>query len=272
MKKYPIGFNTRIEEESRPENPILTYPETKEVKKSVVQVYFPSRGMTLAYYNDKFDLKVGDLVYVDGKLEGHRGQIVEVNYSFKIKLSDYKRVTAVVDTNVKGDFRLAVSHLVTFDRNAIPFEKVITWFKAPENDEEYANGNDDSKNFPLWDLGKMGICGDVADRGHDYYMQNRVNYICIDGTHGCAVVEGSEYYEVEFDYCDGQISNLMCSCFCSYACKHEFAVMLQLRETLEFIRQNYGNEYNDYFAAIGKDVFMNTVMSKKESGKIKIEF
>ena len=44
------------------------------------------------------------MVYVDGKLEGQRGRVVEVSYTFKIKLSDYKRVIAVVDTNVSGQF------------------------------------------------------------------------------------------------------------------------------------------------------------------------
>ena len=52
------------------------------------------RGMGWAYYNDSFDLKVGDFVYVEGKLEGYRGQVTEVNYSFKIKPSDYKKVIA----------------------------------------------------------------------------------------------------------------------------------------------------------------------------------
>lgn len=50
--------------------------------------------MGWAYYNDSFDLKVGDFVYVEGKLEGYRGQVTEVNYSFKIKPSDYKKVIA----------------------------------------------------------------------------------------------------------------------------------------------------------------------------------
>ena len=82
----------------------------------------------LKYYNDSFDLKVGDFVYVEGKLEGYRGQVTEVNYSFKIKLSDYKKVIAVIDTNVKGDFYLAGSHVVSFDRNAIPFSKNAEYF------------------------------------------------------------------------------------------------------------------------------------------------
>ena len=84
-------------------------------KKSLVQVYFPKRGMNLSYYNDQFDLQVGDTVYVDGKLEGLRGRVTDVSYSFKIKLSDYKRVIAVADTHISGELRMAGSHLVSFD-------------------------------------------------------------------------------------------------------------------------------------------------------------
>lgn len=268
MKKSPIGFNTRIKEYPEKETPVASFPGTKEPKKSVVQVYFPSRGMSWAYYNDSFDLKIGDFVYVEGKLEGERGQVTEVNYSFKIKLSDYKKVIAVIDTSVNGDFFLAGSHLVTFDRNAIPFEKVLKWFKAPESDEEYESGNDDKNAFRLDDLRKMNISHDIAERGYDYYTENRVCYLCIDKTRGYAIVEGAENYEIEFNYTNGEISNLKCSCFCSEICKHEFATMLQLKETLEFITNHYENRYENYFAAISKGVFMGIVMNKKESGKI----
>ena len=270
MKKFTIGFNTGINDEPKKENPVTQQIESTEPRKSLVQVYFPSRGMNLAYYNDKFDLKIGDLVYVDGKLEGLKGQVTEVNYSFKIKLSDYKKVIAIIDTNVKGDLYFSNLHIISFDRNTIPFEKIKTWFKAPEDDEEYVISNDNTQSFPLDDLSKMNVSHYIADRGHEYYMDNNVGYICIDKNHGYAIVEGSEPYEIEFDYDEGIISNLTCSCFCSYTCKHEFASMLQLRSTLEFITKNYENEYNDYFAAISKNIFMNFVMNKKESGKISL--
>ena len=81
----------------------------------------------------------------------------------------------------------------------------------------------------------MKVSNTVAERGHKYYMENRVRYISIDGTHGYAIVEGSKAYEVEFQYNNGEISGLTCSCFCSGSCKHQFATMLQLRETLEII-------------------------------------
>jgi hypothetical protein len=55
------------------EQPMLTLP-----RKSLVQVYFPCRGMTLSYYNDQFDLTPGDWVYVEGKLEGKLGRVTQV--------------------------------------------------------------------------------------------------------------------------------------------------------------------------------------------------
>jgi hypothetical protein len=226
--------------------------------------------MGWSYYNDSFDLKVGDFVYVEGKLEGYRGQVTEVNYSFKIKLSDYKKVIAVVDTNVKGDFYLAGSHIVSFNKSALPFSKIRTWFKAPEDTEDYVSSNDDDFKFPLDELSSMNISNKTADLGHDYYFENKVVYLELDKNQGRAIVEGSENYEIEFEYNDREISNLKCSCFCSGACKHQFAVMLQLRETLDIIAENYQDEYDNYFAIISKNVFMNTVMNKKTSGKISL--
>lgn len=268
MKKYPIGFNTKTDKEQE-EIKTTSCGKNKKPRKSVVKVYFPHRDAAWAYYNDSFDLKIGDFVYVDGKLEGYIGQVVEVNYSFKIKISDYKKVIGVVDTNVKGDIYLAGTHIVSFDRNTLPYSKVITWFKAPSDDEEYAIG-DDGNCFPFDDLSQLKVPQAIAERGYEYYMENRVRFLEIDGTRGKGIVEGNEIYEVEFDFCDGVVSNLKCSCYCSGSCKHEFAAMLQLKETLELIIENYGNEYNDYFAVILKDVFAKMVLNKRTGGKISL--
>ena len=233
----------------------------------MVQVSFAGRNTTLSYYNDLFDLHPGDLVYVDGKLEGHRGRVTDVNYTFKIKVSDYKRVIAVVDTTVNGQFFMAGSHFVTFDRAALTANKAVTWFKAPAKEgEEIVSGSDDS-SFNLADLKGIKIDPDTADRGHNYYMENRVKYISIDCTKGYAIVEGSKPYEVEFEYRDGEISQLVCSCFCNCNCKHEFAAMLQLKETLEFIEKYYAAEYErtGYLAAINKGTLFAFAIDGKET-------
>lgn len=237
-------------------------------RKSVVQVYFSGRNLTLAYYNDQFDLHRGDMVYVDGKLEGMRGRVTEVNYNFKIKVSDYKRVIAVADTAVSGQFYLAGSHFITFDRQALPYSKAVTWFKAPaKEDEEIVSGSDDTA-FRLDDLGGMKVNAATAERGNDYYVENKVRYICVDGSSGHAIVEGSKVYEVEFEYRDGEISRLVCSCFCSDNCKHEFAAMLQLRETLECIEKQYADQFEraEYFAAVNKGTLFAFAIDGKETG------
>ena len=267
---FKIGFAAGSSDDKTPET---TYPVWKAhnvPRKSVVQVYFAGRNMTLAYYNDQFDLHAGDWVYVDGKLEGQRGRVTDVNYNFKIKVSDYKRVIAVVDTTVNGQFFMAGSHFVTFDRSALPGSKVLTWFKAPMKEgEEIVSGSDDS-SFNLDDLKGMMISPVIAERGLEYYKANKVRYISIDGDRGYAIVEGSEAYEVEFSYHYGEISGLVCNCFCSCNCKHEFAAMLQLKETLELIKKHYAAEYErtGYFAAVTKGVLFAFVIDGKETGSL----
>ncbi len=270
--KYKIGFTAAISEEDAIESaPVIATPRSQAPVKSVVQIHFPARNMTLAYYNDKFDLRRGDYVYVDGKLEGLRGRVVDVAYNFKIKLSKYQRVIALVDTEVHGTFHLAGSHFVTFDREALPQRKVRTWYKAPDaEDDEYVIGSSDEDAFALENIKDMKISHEIAERGHEYYMENRVRYISIDGYKGYAIVEGTENYEVEFEYKDGIISKLVCGCFCSYNCKHEFAVMLQLKETLDIIEKNYTTEYenSEYFAAVCKGTLFAFAIDGKESGRL----
>ena len=122
-------------------------------------------------------------------------------------------------------------------------EKAADWFKAPPKPEdEYVSGSDDT-SFPLRELSEMHIEPEKAERGGAYYAENCVRYLCLDGTKGYAIVEGTSAYDVEFAYSDGMVSAMTCSCYCTGACKHEYAAMLQLRETLECIEKSYADEY-----------------------------
>lgn len=194
---FKIGFTAQHPESRKePESPA---PQAPTARPSVVQVRFED-GRRLAYYNDRFDLHPGDVVFVEGKLEGERGRVTEVNYNFKIRSADYQRVIAVGDTVLKGRF---------FGTEGC-----------------FENGN--------------------------------VKYLCLDGTHGYALVVGTRTYEVEFTYRNGEIRALTCTCFCTGACKHEFAVLLQLRSLLKTIETDYAGEFarSGYFAALEKaDMF-----------------
>lgn len=252
------------------EQPQLVQQQAAPPRKSVVKVYFISSGKKLSYYNDRFDLHMGDMVYVEGVMEGQRGRIVEISYNFKIKLSDYKRVIALVDTDVSGAFYMAGSHFVTFDPLALPAGKARTWYMPPVKEEDVIVSGSDGSSFLLEDLSGMQITQAIAERGHNYYLENRVRYICIDGTKGYSIVEGTRSYEVEFTYRDGQISELICDCPCTYNCKHEFAAMLQLKETLDLIEKHYAAQYGEsgYFAAVNKATLFAFAVDGKETGSI----
>ena len=65
---FRIGFTAEESAIDTIETAVDVARQTAVPRKSVVQVHFPKRNMTLAYYNDMFDLHCGDMVFVDGKL------------------------------------------------------------------------------------------------------------------------------------------------------------------------------------------------------------
>ena len=262
--KFPIGFAFN-DESKKVEVVPLVHQDIVPVK-SLVQVYFPERNQTLTYFNDQFNLKCGDFVFVDGKLEGIRGIVREVNKNFKIKVADYKKVISVADTSVSGQMHMAGSHFVSFDTSVLPYEKIRTWYLPPVKDEdEYETGNDDTV-IVLEKLGDMKVSQAVWERGREYYIDNHVRYICVNASHGIAIVEGEHAYEVEFDFADGEIRNFICSCPCGYTCKHEVAAMMQLKETLELIDRHYADLHNGYFAAIVKFDLFQFAIDSHETG------
>ena len=231
--KFTINGFVSSQKPTQPASPSPeTLPAASAPRKSVVQVRFLGWDKGLAYYNDQFDLKPGDRVYVDGKLEGQLGIVTAVNY------------------------------------NVLSPAQATLWFRAPASEEEVYVSGDDDVSFPLDDLQEMGIGSAIAERGHQYYMENRVQDLCLNGTKGYAIVQGSHAYTVEFEYQNGTISKLVCDCFCSYPCKHEFAATLQLRETLDLIQKQYAEEYaqTGCFAAICKETLFAFAISGKECG------
>lgn len=56
MKKVPIGFNVGTVTNKKNEFASKTDVKSSNPKKSLVDIYFPQRNMTLSYYNDMFDL------------------------------------------------------------------------------------------------------------------------------------------------------------------------------------------------------------------------
>lgn len=253
--KHPIGFCVQG---SAPEAvPAPAAPAETAAVPSVVRVFFPERGQAYSYYNDRFDLHDGDLVYVSGKLARQRGQVVAVDYNFRIRLADYERVIGVADTAVHGTFYTLGAYVFTPERNALPFRQVRSWFFPPEAEGEFVTGHGPGPEYALDVLEQTHVSSDVAEKGGAYYAENRVAYLSVDGTAGHAIVLGTTPYELAFDYTDGAVSALVCSCYETGLCKHGAAVLLQLREMLETVRKHWPEAFAEsgYFASVSKQTF-----------------
>ena len=145
-------------------------------------------------------------------------------------------------------------------------KKIRTLYLPPvKPEDEFETGNDDTV-ITLDKLGDMKVSQAVWERGREYYMDNHVRYICVNTGRGRAIVEGEHAYEVEFDFADGEIRNLICSCPYGYTCKHEVAAMMQLRETLELIEKHYADLCHVYFAAIAKGELFRFAIDGRERG------
>ena len=242
-----------------------------EPKKSLVRVYFDDRGFACSYYNDKFDLKVGDIVFVEGKMENMQGMVVEVSYSFKIKLSDYKRVIALANTEIHGKLYLTKNNFLSFDRNVIPYSKISTWYAPPLKEEDEIVSGEDDMTYPLVDdVRAFNVSPLTYDRGIDYFDEHKVKFLELDGERGKAIVEGSKGYTVEFCYKNGEISKLKCDCYCVGICKHIVATAIQLKGILKAIEENYADLYKEggYFSMINKVTLLNTAVMRKDKGEI----
>ena len=268
--KFKIGFSA----EEKKENPAgEVQQETKaevKPKPSLVDIRFPDIYKSYTYYNDRFDLHVGDTVFVDGKLEGIAGRVVAVTYNFKIKLSDYKRVISVADTDVKGQLYFHKTRVVSFDPATIPFGKIASWYFPPTDPEDIVSGEDDSTILldkpETW---KADIDPSEYEDIDDFFG---VVYLSLDNGVGKAIVKDKKDHAVEFFYENGEISKLTCDCYSAGMCEHEIAALFELRHKLKWIDENYADEFQkaSYFAELDKAAFCNMVLMSRQNGSFQI--
>jgi hypothetical protein len=255
--KFPIGFsiNDAQPQEQLPQNEVRN---KGGLPASMVLVRFPSCNIPLSYYNDRFDLKPGDIVFVEGKYEGTAGRVEKVTTDFHVNLENYKRILGVADTFVQGTFYQAgASHLITFDPDALPYRQVLSWYKPISEEDFYINYEEDG--FSLYDVGNWPFPRTIFDRGVEYYKENKVVYLSLENGQSKAIVTGTHPYEVAFTFRDGQVSGLKCDCPCGYGCKHEVAALFQLREILDAVEARYPERMTQEltFAGVFKGSFFS---------------
>lgn len=236
MKKL-IGFMANNDSQSEMPS-VSTAIRGNTPVKSLVKIRFNSHPTPLAYYNDRFDLQEGDVVYVSGKLAGEPGVVVSVTTKFRIHTSDYERVLSLLDLTIHGSFTRVRDKMVSFDQLTIPPEQFCSWVTPPEDPKKQRAVDEDEDEVISGEgytivINNIEDCEDItsaiAERAVNYCMEGRVRYLCVQNGVGRAYVEGTKWYRVDFCFTNGVMTDIYCDCPYPELCKHEVAVALTLR-------------------------------------------
>lgn len=221
------------------------------MKTNIVYVRFPN-GSQYPYLNDKFDLAVGDKVYVDGKLAGKLGEVTEVLTQFKVSLKYYKYVLQKVDYHLKGVFRCSGNFMVATGNDVLPFEQLFSWIRGPEAiDEESIE--EDFVCGEGYALDLTWFCDDEAEENTvdgvgswdgQYLADNGfLKFVTIIDGKGRAVVQTErnlKTVEFDFDAAEMRMSNIFCDCISPRFCDDIAAVAYALEEAFTCLTMEDG--------------------------------
>ena len=251
--KNVIGFCANQNQEELPE--VRSMEEVRPVP-SVAEVFFPHSGRTLSYYNDRFDLRENDVVFVSGKLEGKPGLVRSVTTRFKIRLAMYERVISHGRLQLSGTFAPAAGMMVSLDPDAVPDAATFrSWVQPPRAEDETVCGEGHILSLEHPEQAP-DLDGKRLQRAVNYCEEGRVRYLRLSGGVGTAFVEGESWYEVNFTFDGAELRELYCDCPCPGLCKHELAVALMLRAVLEELACKAVPD----FTAVEKDFFCRIVL------------
>lgn len=227
---------------------------------SLVKVSFEESQKVFEYYNDKFDLHIGDRVFVDGKMEGRIGLVVAVAKQFRINVKNYCRVIAHPTISFSGKFRRMNDKMVCLGSCCPSPEMFRAWISAEnENDEEIVCGEPFSVSLDAF--GPSCEISEAVFRNALEYCQNgNVAYIRIEDGIGTAFVKGTKWYEIRFTVNGRQIEGVSCDCSYPYLCKHIIAVVITLN--LMFSNDAFAQAHT--FTAIDRNFFWNTLSQSGE--------
>ena len=255
--KSILGFG--IGETPAAESAAVTPKEELSPVRSLVLVRFLRDGRAFTYYNGKFDLAVGDQVFVSGKLAGQPGVVEKVTTRFKINLADYQRVISKASAAIHGAYESVLDKMVSYDREALSPEEFRSWILPPahwdgdgseEEEDEIIVGDGYELSLPGLEASEDADSA-VLDRAVEYCRSGNVAYICVRGGVGTAFVEGTSWYEVNFRLSGETMTGMYCDCPYPGLCKHLLAAALTVRTMVK----PGGLRPDADFVAIGKDRF-----------------
>lgn len=255
-----IGFSMETDKESQALAEVISAVNTDEeiAVRSVVTVLFEN-GKEYPYYNDRFCLHIGDFVYVEGKLAGMLGRVVEYTEEFCVNLKYYKRVIQKVTGKVNGTFQKFGCYLISNDCQVLTPEQIKPWFYPPQDENEqdqfvYGKGIVlEFKNFSEMDNHNTRY---AYRNGIDAYYDDVLQYLSFDGKNGFAVVkaekEPTDYVTVTFQLENGEIHSAFCTCITPGYCSHLSTVIYAMSI---FMENEYLQSGNGGFVVIQNSAF-----------------
>lgn len=236
------------------------------IPKNLVQVKFDD-GLTLMYFSVLPEIKVGDVVTVDGKMENQIAVVIKVLSSFKKPKFDMKWIVSVIDNDIAGVYFKIENDVVSLNSN-LTIDKFMNIYAGAKYKENTAIGEDDIElNLETLEESELFEDEFVKERGRLLYKNNAVQYIYLKDGVGKAVVRGNnDWYEIDFRCRKGRITYLACDCPYFGACKHLYAFLLKLRD---FSKKFYKQYNEDSFVMCSKGCFNYIMLYGK--GRVTIE-
>ena len=230
--------------------------------RSLVSVKFPDRALPLTYYNDRFDLREGDTVYVSGALEGKPGTVVKVTTRFKITRSRYEKIVGRGRFELRGEYSPAANMMVNRECSSADTDELRAALIAPlAEDDEVICG--EGYILPLDCFEDSDDVEDrILERAANYCNEGRVRAMTFYNGVCTAFVEGTEWYEVSFRVRgNGSVEDIYCTCPYPGLCKHSLAALIILRTLMSLLEP--GN-----FIALERGFFFDRLT--RESRTIRI--
>lgn len=244
---------------------LLEKEEERKIKR-LVEISFKGSEYGLSYLCDDENIAVGDLVYVDGKLEEQVGVVEKVLKTFKVPKFDMHWVTKVLDRDIAGTYNTLQKDFISFD-SSLTAEKFCTMFINEKYNPDQVYG-DENVNISLSDFDKSDLVSDQLTllKGKEIYKSERILFISLKDGIGKAYVAGSKLYELDFKVQNGMLKFIACECPYFDNCKHEIALLFRLKE---LIKEKIVKENDFNFVLCKKSCFFNLATYGK--GKIIIE-
>ena len=99
---------------------------------------------------------------------------------------------------------------------------------------------------------------EILHRALDYCNEGRVKYLSVRNGVGTAFIEGTAWYEIDFRFEDGRVSEMFCECPYPGLCKHNLAVLITLRELLKKAEQ-------EEFTALDRNCFLRMLSISRQA-------